>query len=552
MPEASTDPKKQEPRQGNLIIPPTMIASSKPAPGKQTESKPPKRVGWTGYALLILATLLAFSPILGSDFLWTEYDEVERTVFRSMNNWTEAWSVDFIRQHDPITATTYFLESLSPLPAASTHRLINILLHLAAALLLLKVLESLKLRGAFASALVFAVHPAAIQTLFWPGYRNELTGLVFILACLYFGTRSRGLVDFILALVTGLIGGLIHPAAYTLPALLALVIYFQNKRFHLHHYNKILPLSCGLLFVFVWTESAPAANPRPEELNLLTQAGQNVYFYLKQSLLPLDLQLFHPFPIGQRYNVGALNSLLAFLLFMPFYVLAAFNFRKRWARGLVLGLSGFLLLLSYGVFHSGQFIDGSLAKEEHAFYVALPAVIALTFCCAAGFFQRKATFGRYLWPAFYSCFFLVHIGLAASYSYSLRDPAQMWKTISEQWKDSWQPKAALANMVLSSGSDLIGTNEMIRTLEAILEANPGLHQERIHLARYYRDAGQNTNALREYRRILRETEPDNEFLEEAAQLFDKVGLTWEGNNTRERKKKPETQTPTNEPTLNDE
>jgi hypothetical protein len=47
--------------------------------------------------------------------------------------------------------------------------------------------------------------------------------------------------------------------------------------------------------------------------------------------------------------------------------------------------------------------------------------------------------------------------------------------------------------------------------------------------------GQRTNAVREYKRILRESTPDNDFLEEAAGLFDKVGLTWEASKTRERK-----------------
>jgi thioredoxin-like negative regulator of GroEL len=110
----------------------------------------------------------------------------------------------------------------------------------------------------------------------------------------------------------------------------------------------------------------------------------------------------------------------------------------------------------------------------------------------------------------------------------------MWQSMAEQWENSWRPKAAFVTTVRSTNSDLLSESEMIRTLEEILEANPKLHSERIILARRYREAAQNTNALREYKRILRETEPDDAFLEEAADFFDSLNLSWEANNTRER------------------
>jgi len=534
MAEDSAAPQKPQTRQGDLIIPPTMVADSSSSAHDSDATKGPKRVGLRGYLLLIALTLLAFAPILKSDLLWSDFDEVERTPFVSMKDWQQAWQGEAIRRHDPITLTSYFAESYIPLPPAMTHRLINLLLHLSAVLLLLRVLESLELRGAYASALVFALHPAVLQPLYWPGYRNELVGLVFILASLYFGIRNRGTRDFILTLVLTLIGSLLHPAALALPALLGLAIFFQNKTFHLHHYNRVLPLGCVALFVGVWTQSDQFAAARPEDLSLLTQSGQNLYFYLRQALLPLDLRLFHPFAEGRSYNVGAANSLLAFLIFLPFYVLIALNPHKRWARGFFLGLTGFLLLLIYGFARTGRFIDGNLAKEEYGLYVALPAVIALIFCSAAGFFGRKQAFGRFFWPVGFSFFLLVHLGLTASYSYALSHTTQMWQTQAEQWGKSWQPKAALLASVRSTDSELLSEREIISMLEEILAINPGRHEDRIDLARRYREAKQNTNAAREYQRILRETQPSDEFLKEAADFFDRLNLRWEARNARER------------------
>lgn len=534
MPEETTRQEDPQGPQSNLVIPPTRIKRGASSGSADREAKEPKRVGFKSYLLLIVLTFAVFGPILNSDLLWSDYDEVERTPYLSMETWVEAWSVDTIKRYDPITLSSYFLESHLPLPTALAHRLINILLHLTAALFLLKILESLKLFGAYAATLVFALHPAVLQTLFWPGYRNELVGLVFILASLYFGIRNRDSRDFIFALLLTFISTLLHPAALVLPALLALAVFFQHKSFHLRHYNRILPLACITLFVAVWTQSGNYQDHDSEELSSFTQAGQNINFYLQHCFFPLDLRLFHPFSEGQTYRVGAANNLLILFFFVPFYVLIGFNFRKRWAKGIFLGLSSFLLLLLHGMGYTGRFIDGSLAKEEHVIYVALPVVAALTFCSCAGFFESRKALGRFLWPIGFSLFLLIQIGLTASYSYSVSDPAKMWKTLSEQWEDSWQPKAALVESVRSTGSQEIGTSEMIRILEAIVETNPNRHRERIHLARSYRESGQNANALREYRAILRDTKPENEILEEAATLMDKLGLSWEANNARER------------------
>ena len=71
-------------------------------------------------------------------------------------------------------------------------------------------------------------------------------------------------------------------------------------------------------------------------------------------------------------------------------------------------------------------------------------------------------------------------------------------------------------------------------LQDILEKRSDLVERRKQLARAFVAEGQLNNALREYKHILRETLPDNEFLEEAARFLDKVGLSWDATKTRDR------------------
>ena len=112
----------------------------------------------------------------------------------------------------------------------------------------------------------------------------------------------------------------------------------------------------------------------------------------------------------------------------------------------------------------------------------------------------------------------------------------MWYNLSEQWPDSALTKYALIDTIEKSGgvSNLLNRNETIEMIEAILNQQPSRIELRKKLARIYREEGQNTNALRQYRRILRDSEPDDEFLLEAAELYDRLGLSWDAKNVRER------------------
>ena len=112
----------------------------------------------------------------------------------------------------------------------------------------------------------------------------------------------------------------------------------------------------------------------------------------------------------------------------------------------------------------------------------------------------------------------------------------MWYNLSEQWPDSVLPKYALIDTIEKGGgvSNLLNRNETIEIIEDILDQQPDRIELREKLARIYRNEGQNTNALRQYKRILRDSEPNDEFLLEAAELYDRLGLSWDAKNARGR------------------
>lgn len=533
----SKHPTPLQPRRGDLIIPQNDSRDRSSLNKKKAELPPIKPVGLFAKLCLVLLVVSAFAAMFQSDVLWTKYDSVERTTYQSMENWTDAWSIQSLRSHDPLAISSYFWEEAIPIKPAIAHRGINLLLHIIAAFLLLKCLEGLTAPAAFSATLVFATHPAVLQPLFWPGYRTEIIGLILILMALLAGIRNRGATGYFVTLFFSALACVIHPAAITIPVIMILIIITQNKHLHLHTFNRVLPLICISLFIGVWTQknlTTTTVTETSEAVKTLSTYGGNMFFYIKQSLFPLTVSLFHPTNSAEGFKVGASFSLLPFLLFIPFYILAAIHSRKKWGRAGLLGLTAFLLLSLTGVSETGKFLDGKLAYENHGLYVALPAIIALLFCGLGELMRRIGTAGKILWVIGFSLFIMIQLSITSMYAYTVGQPTQMWQAMSTQWEDSWVPKAAFIEAIKSTDSDLLSDTEQIEMLNAILSARPELVEERKLLARTYRDAGQNNNAAREYKRILREAKPNGEFLEEAAQFYDKIGLSWDARNARER------------------
>lgn len=495
---------------------------------------PFKPIRWTGYLLLCLVTLLAFYPIFRSDVLWSEYESVRRSPFPTMSNWTEAWTLESMRQHDPLSLTSYFIESALPLPTPLAHHALNVLLHLLAAVLLLKVTEALRLPGALFAALVFALHPMVVPAVFWSGYRDLLLAAVLALAALLYGIRNRHKWDFLLMLLFSGLGFLCHQGTLALPFVLALAIYFQKPNSSLPDYNRVLPVACLALMVAVWLQPGSGPAQLAAEDRLLAEGSHNLAFFIEQGLLPREPALFHPFSDRENYSAGANSEVLPFAFFLPFYIVFGFNFRKLWARGMLLAVTAFYLFALSGIFQPGSFIDGQPAKEPANAYLALPFIVALLVCGTAAFFSLGGPSGLRVWRI--ACGLLVAAQLLAAHSFTrnLAEPSTLWRKMADQWPSTWQPRLAYLDSIRTSDGFQISDDAVIDLILSILERQPDLHDLKYELLALYLQKNQSTNALNEYRRILRDTEPSPEFLREAADYFDRMNLSGEAASARSR------------------
>ncbi len=282
------------------------------------------------------------------------------------------------------------------------YHIVNIALQGLSAVLLWRLLERLKIPGAWLAAVVFAVHPVCVNSVariaeikntlslpffilsFWLYLRYEALSMTPAVQKTEVGQTWRdyaplwyglSLVAFVLALLT-------KTSTIMLPVLLLGFAAWQRKRITRSDLLQtgpffILALGFGLMSAWFQKHQALLSTGKilpPESfLERLAIAGHVVWFYLGKALMPVNLNLFYP-----RWNLDA----TAFTSFLPVLILClglalAWRFRQKWGQPVLLGLGCFIVTLfpCLGFFDS-QFMT-MWQVSDHLQYLALIAPVTL-------------------------------------------------------------------------------------------------------------------------------------------------------------------------------
>ena len=166
-------------------------------------------------AVIIIATLIVYLPSLHGDFVWD--DELLITRNPLLQTWSglgEIWSFGRTADYFPLTNTIFWIEWHLFGTATAGYHWMNIVLQIADALLLWRLLTRLGVSGAWLAGLIFAVHPVHAESVAWISeLKNVLSmfwALVSVLLFLRFvdcrtayprTTYVFSLVSFVLALL---------------------------------------------------------------------------------------------------------------------------------------------------------------------------------------------------------------------------------------------------------------------------------------------------------------------------------------------------------------
>ena len=461
--------------------------------------------------LLIAGIIGVYQRTWNAGFVWDDDMYVTANKLLSApDGLKRIWfSLESPSQYFPLTYTLLRVEhSLWGVNPAGYHW-VNILLHATNALLVWRLLQMLKVPGAWLAAAFFSFHPVHVESVAWISeLKNVLMTFFFLLALVCwvrFLSDSAKWRWYALALLFYSLALTSKTTACTMPAALLLISWLKHEPITWRRLTTIAPfvvLGIGMGLITVWweryhqgTEGTPFAIGLPERFLIASRA---MWFYGGKLVWPAHLSFSYP-----RWDIS-LKDAAVYIWPVACMALAGvvLLIRRRTGRGLevallffvatVIPVSGFIMLYTFRY----SFV------ADHYQYLASVGLLALF---AAGITKTFDLWGgrlRMLKPIL--CL-MVLLGLgfrswqqAGTYS----DLETLWRSTIEENPDSWMAQNNLGALLLASGR----VEEAIPHYEKALELDPAVGETHFNLGNALARVGRTDDAIEHYQRAL-ELEP---------------------------------------------
>ena len=352
------------------------------------------KLHWRGIVALGLLVGISYFPALDAEFLWDDRIWTDEPVVKEWSGFSRIWLAPSEIQHEahywPVVYSSFWLEhKLWGLDPTGYHA-VNIFLHFANCLLLWVLMLRLEVKGAWAVAAVFAVHPLHVDSVAWIIERKDLLSALFYLAAAMtwfrFVDASRpsrywGAVGlFVLALFSKSI-------VVTLPV--ALLIWHAWKRGPVSGADvlRLVPFFAVAILV---TAADLAFYRGLEPLSLgysLVEraliAARALFFYAGKLLWPAELAVIYP-----HWDVDASDPVSwGFLVGAAAVPAVLWALRQRIGTGPLVGAAFFALTLSPVLgFVDYGYMQFSFVADRHQYLAGcgVLAVLASAGAHAAG------------------------------------------------------------------------------------------------------------------------------------------------------------------------
>jgi hypothetical protein len=228
------------------------------------------RRDWFWALLLIAFVFIAYAQVFRADFIWDDESHLTRNPcvvgpLGLKEIWTSTQAVYY-----PLVLTTFWVMhkffGLNPLP----YHFLNVFLHAASAILLWRILQLIRVRGAWLGAALWALHPVMVQSVAWvTELKNTQSCVFYLLSILFFldwedqgeavskppeqrigGRRS---LVFALSLLFFLLATLSKPSVVMLPFVLALCVWWMRGRIRWREALALAPFALISGVASAWT-----------------------------------------------------------------------------------------------------------------------------------------------------------------------------------------------------------------------------------------------------------------------------------------------------------
>jgi hypothetical protein len=201
--------------------------------------------------MLIAGIWIYWSAFHGA-WVWDDLDLIPHDEnLRNLHGLRNIWCSTPISNYWPLTWTLLWIEWHIWGEHPFAYHLINFALHLACAFLVWRALSKMGLRWSWLAALIFAIHPLAVESVAWISETKNTLSLMFFLLSLisyinFDNTQNR--VRYLLSLLCYLLALLSKTSVVMLPAILLLYNWWKGKRISWRVAGTLMPfVAIGLV-----------------------------------------------------------------------------------------------------------------------------------------------------------------------------------------------------------------------------------------------------------------------------------------------------------------
>jgi tetratricopeptide (TPR) repeat protein len=371
------------------------------------------RRNWFWALLLIALVFVAYAQVFEAGFIWDDESHLTQNPcvigpLGLKEIWTTTAAVYY-----PLVLTTFWalhkFFGLNPLP----YHVLNVLLHAGSAILLWRVLQLLRIRGAWLGAALWALHPVMVQSVAWiTEVKNTQSCLFYLLSTFFFLKWEGGQQDqpaagsrpptgrsedrssassFFLSLLFFTLATLSKPSVVMLPFVLALCIWWIRRKIRLRDALALIPFALISALASMWTiweQKFHAHAVGPDWAQTLPErfiiAGRAIWFYLGKLMWPNSLTFIYP-----RWDVDP-SKLISYLPLVAAIagVIALLFIRANWGRALFFAAAYYVISLFPVLGFFSVFFFRYSFVSDHFQYLASMGPLALAGAGIAVFVGR--------------------------------------------------------------------------------------------------------------------------------------------------------------------
>ena len=434
---------------------------------------------WLFGLLLAAVTIFMYQPAWNGGFIWDDDAYVTNNeLLTAPDGLRRIWfSLDSPSQYFPLVYSTFRIEhalwGLNP----TGYHWVNLLLHVANALLVWRLLARLHVPGAWLAGAIFALHPVQVESVAWITERkNVLMGFFFLLTLLawiaFVDERTKRPWRFYaLALVLYVLALSAKTTACTLPAALLLILWLQKKPISWQRILQVIPfffLGLGMGLVTVWWERYHQGTSRAlfaflSPIERLLIASRAVWFYLSKLIWPSNLTFIYP-----KWNISPAHPLDYAWLLAGVVLCAVIYFARRYVgRSVEVAAAFFVATLSPVLGFIMLYTFRYTFVADHYQYLASIGPIALAsagVATLAGTFKRS----RALILSVAVCLIVILAVLTRRQAAMYGDIEALWRTTLARNPGCWMAHNNLG-IVLFQKAD---TDDAIAHYRTTLEMQP--------------------------------------------------------------------------------